>query len=62
MNAKIRAAQLMKVPYMPVVGDQEATAGTVSLRKRDGSRLDNLPLDQFVAMVTDRIATRASEL
>ena len=49
MNAKIRAAQLMKVPYMPVVGDQEAAAGTVSLRKRDGSRLDNLPLDQFVA-------------
>ena len=62
MNAKIRSAQLMKVPYMPVVGDQEAAAGTVSLRKRDGSRQDNLPLDEFVALVADRIATRAGEL
>jgi threonyl-tRNA synthetase len=62
MNAKIRSAQLMKVPYMLVVGDQEAAAGTVSLRKRDGSRQDNLPLDDFVALVTDRIATRAGEL
>jgi threonyl-tRNA synthetase len=62
MNAKIRSAQLMKIPYMLVVGDQEAAAGTVSLRKRDGSRQDNLPLDQFMALVTDRIATRAGEL
>jgi threonyl-tRNA synthetase len=62
MNAKIRAAQLMKVPYMLVVGDQEAAAGTVSLRKRDGSRQDNLPLDEFVRLVSDRIATRAGEL
>jgi threonyl-tRNA synthetase len=62
MNAKIRSAQLMKVPYMPVVGDQEAAAGTVSLRKRDGSRQDNLPLDEFVALVVGRIVTRAGEL
>ena len=59
---KIRAAQLMKVPYMLVVGDQEAAAGTVSLRKRDGSRLDNLPQDEFIVLVTERIATRAGEL
>ena len=48
MNAKIRSAQLMKVPYMPVVGDQEAANGTVSLRKRDGSRQDGMAVDQFV--------------
>jgi len=52
----------MKVPYMPVVGDQEAAAGTVSLRKRDGSRVDSLPLDEFITMVTERITTRASAL
>jgi len=62
MNAKIRAAQLMKVPYMLVVGDQEAAAGTASLRKRDGSRQDNMPVDHFIALVQGRIATRASEL
>ncbi len=62
MNAKIRGAQLMKVPYMLVVGDQEAAAGTVSLRKRDGTRQDNMPVDQFMALVRDRIATRGPGL
>jgi len=62
MNAKIRSAQLMKVPYMLVVGDQEAAANTVSLRKRDGSRQDGMPVDAFVALAIDRIKTRAGEL
>jgi threonyl-tRNA synthetase len=62
MNAKIRSAQLMKVPYMPVVGEQEAQNNTVSLRKRDGSRQDGLTVDQFVALVVEKIKTRAGEL
>ena len=62
MNAKIRSAQLMKVPYMPVVGDQEAANGTLSLRKRDGSRQNDLSVEQFVALVQERIAQRASQL
>ncbi len=62
MNAKIRSAQLMKVPYMLVVGEQEAAAGTVSLRKRDGSRQDGMPADAFLQLVKERIATRAGDL
>jgi len=62
MNAKIRNAQLMKVPYMLVIGDQEAQSGTVSLRKRDGTRQDQMPLEQFLALAADRIARRAGEL
>jgi threonyl-tRNA synthetase len=62
MNAKIRAAQLMKVPYMLVVGENEAAAGQVSLRVRDGSRQDNIPLAEFVARAKERISQRASEL
>jgi threonyl-tRNA synthetase len=62
MNAKIREAQLMKVPYMLVVGENEAAAGTVSLRVRDGSRQDNIPLAEFIARARDRIQRRASEL
>jgi threonyl-tRNA synthetase len=62
MNAKIRAAQLMKVPYMLVVGENEAQAGQVSLRVRDGSRADNIPLNEFVARAMDRISTRSSLL
>jgi len=62
MNAKIRAAQLMKVPYMLVIGENEAQAGQVSLRVRDGSRADNIPLAEFVGRAKERIATRASQL
>jgi threonyl-tRNA synthetase len=62
MNAKIRQAQLMKVPYMLVVGDNEMNAGQVSLRVRDGSLQNNIPLGEFVARVKDRIDRRASEL
>ena len=62
MNAKIRSAQLMKVPYMIVVGDNEMQAGQVSLRVRDGSQQNNIPLVEFVARVKDKIARRASEL
>jgi threonyl-tRNA synthetase len=62
MNAKIRQAQLMKTPYMLVVGDRELENETVSLRRRDGSRLNDLPVDEFVALVVDRIASRSAEL
>ncbi|MCL4529532.1 MAG: threonine--tRNA ligase [Chloroflexi bacterium] len=62
MNAKIRSAQLMKVPYMLVVGENEMKAGQVSLRVRDGSQQNNIPLAEFVARIKDRIAKRSSEL
>ena len=62
MNAKIRAAQLMKVPYMLVVGEDEMQAGKVALRVRDGSQQKDLELPAFVARVQDRIRRRAPEL
>jgi threonyl-tRNA synthetase len=62
MNAKIRNAQLMKVPYMLVVGNNEMEAGTVSLRVRDGSQQNNILLGEFIARAKDRISRRASEL
>jgi threonyl-tRNA synthetase len=62
MNAKIRNAQLMKVPYMLVVGNNEMEAGTVSLRVRDGSQENNIQLSTFIARAKDRISKRASEL
>lgn len=62
MNAKIRQAQLMKVPYMIVVGKNEMEAGQVSLRVRDGSQQNGFALGEFIARAKDRIARRASEL
>ena len=62
MNAKIRSAQLMKVPYMLVVGDNEMKAEQVSLRVRDGSQQNNISLSEFISRAKDRIARRAKEL
>jgi threonyl-tRNA synthetase len=62
MNAKIRQAQLMKVPYMLVVGDQEVQNEAVSLRCRDGSRQDGMPVGEFIARAQGRIAMRSAEL
>lgn len=62
MNAKIRSAQLMKVPYMLVVGKNEMEAGQISLRVRDGSQQNNIPLGEFMARAKDRIGRRAAEL
>ena len=39
MNAKIRKAQLQKIPYMLVAGDKEVEAGTVAVRLRSGEDL-----------------------
>ena len=62
MNAKIRQAQLMQVPYMLVVGDREVENSTVSVRKRDGARQNGLLVEEFIAAVQERIATRSNEL
>jgi len=62
MNAKIRAAQLMKIPYMLVVGDQEMANETVALRRRDGSRQNDLPLAEFKASTVERIKNRSLAL
>ena len=62
MQAKIRQAQTMKVPYMLIVGQREAEAGTVSLRRRDGEKQSGLPLAKFEAIVQEKIAERAAEL
>jgi len=62
MNAKIRNAQLLKTPYMLVVGDQEVANDTVALRKRDGSRQDAVPVAEFLAGIKARIQSRAADL
>mgnify|MGYP001065657459 FL=1 len=62
MNAKIRSAQLLKIPYMAVVGDQEVSTRTIALRRRDGSRQNDLPVEAFIEQVKERIRTRSAEL
>ena len=48
MNLKIREAQLRKIPYMLVVGDREAEAGTASVRTRDKGNRGATPLSNLL--------------
>ncbi|MBI2964667.1 MAG: threonine--tRNA ligase [Chloroflexi bacterium] len=59
MNAKIRAAQLQKVPYMLVIGDREQAAGNVAVRRRAGGDLGARPVDKVVRMLSDEVANRS---
>ncbi len=62
MNAKIRDAQLQKVPYMLVVGDKEAATHAVAVRLRTGEDLKAMPLDQFIAMARGLVEAKSVEL
>ena len=46
MGAKIRLAQLQKIPYMLIVGDKEAEANSVSLRVRGSSSAETQDLGE----------------
>ena len=60
VNLKIREAQLQKVPYMLVVGDREAEAGTVSVRHRKHADMGAKPLEQFIAEVQKLVDDKAT--
>src|ERR1700733_8791742 len=60
VNLKIRDAQLQKVPYMLVVGDREAEAGTVSVRHRKHADMGVKPLDQFLEEVCKLVESKSA--
>jgi threonyl-tRNA synthetase len=62
MQAKIRDAQLQKVPYMLVVGDREAESGSVAVRLRTNQTLGTMPLDHFVALARRVVESKSIEL
>jgi threonyl-tRNA synthetase len=59
LGAKIRDAQLKKMPYMLVVGEKEAQAGTVAVRKRTGGDQPVMTVEEFVGMAREEIRTRS---
>jgi threonyl-tRNA synthetase len=58
MNAKIRDAQMQKVPYILVVGDREIEQNCVALRLRSGENPGPLPLKSFLEKFKQDIQTR----
>ena len=55
MQAKIRDAQLQKIPYMLIVGDKEEKAGTVSERGRSGKDYGQIKIDDFIVNIKKEI-------
>ena len=53
MNAKIRDAQLQKIPYMLVLGDREKDANSASVRLRSGENLGELPIETITARISE---------
>jgi threonyl-tRNA synthetase len=58
MQKKIRNAQRQKVPYMLIAGDDDAAAGAVSFRYRDGTQKNGVPVDEAVAEVVAAVRSR----
>jgi threonyl-tRNA synthetase len=58
IGAKIRRAAVEKVPYILVVGEQEAADNAVNVRTRDGRQLGTVAVADFVATCTTEIAEK----
>ena len=56
MNAKIREAQLKKVPYMLIVGDREAQSDSVSVRLRSNEDLGSMPVEQALGSIKEAVS------
>ena len=59
MNAKIREAQLQKVPYMLVVGDREAQAKAAAVRLRSGEDLGAMPVEEVKSLILAEVQSRS---
>ena len=59
IGAKIRSAQLEKIPYMLVIGQKEAEANSVSVRHRSRGDIGVQSVDAFLEAVTKEVAERA---
>lgn len=61
IGKKIRDTELLKIPYMVVLGEKEEAAGAVSIRRQGKGDLGSQPLDTFVHSVVEEARLRVSE-
>lgn len=62
MGSKIRTNQMQKVPYMLIVGDDEASRETVSVRPRVGDEHRGVQVDEFIEKIVEEVERRSVEL
>ena len=61
MGKKIRDAEVKKIPYMLIVGEQEAESGTISVRKHGGEDLGSITIEDFAEVVNKEIGKHLKE-
>lgn len=59
MGYKIRQAQLEKLPYMIILGEQEKEASKISIRMRNGEQKNNIELNEFLQTVQEKVESYA---
>ena len=59
MNAKIRTAQNLKIPYMVILGEREKENNEVSIRYRTGRQENSITLGSFIKQVQATVAAKA---
>ncbi|HIZ35000.1 MAG TPA: threonine--tRNA ligase, partial [Candidatus Ruania gallistercoris] len=57
-NKKIRTATKQKVPFVLIAGGEDAEAGAVSFRYRDGSQRNAVPIQEAIGIITEAISSR----
>lgn len=55
---KIREAQIKKIPYMLILGENESASGLISVRSRDKGDLGSAELDKFIADIKEEVASK----
>jgi len=59
MQKKVRNAQLQKIPFMLIAGEEDMQAGAVSIRYRNGDQKNGLPIAQVIAEISKVVAERS---
>lgn len=62
LGAKIRDAQIQKIPYMIIIGQKEQESGNISLRLRDERDLGQMNIGEFIQTVKNKVLTRSLDL
>ena len=59
LNAKIRDAELQKIPYVIVIGDKEVSQGKISVRSKKEGNLGSMSVEEFIKHIKDKIKSKA---
>ena len=60
LGKRIRESELKRIPFLVIVGEKEMTEGTVSVRRQGGIDAGSMPVDEFVALVSNEIKDQLS--